>query len=59
MYQKLFSALFKGRLAQLASDPVANFVVQAAAGAAQEKALVNEMVTELKPVLGSLLRSRR
>jgi hypothetical protein len=59
MYQKLYAALFKGRLAQLAADPVANFVVQAAAAAVQEKALVNEMVSELKPVLGSLLRSRR
>jgi hypothetical protein len=59
LYQKLYAACFKGKLGQLAHDPIANFVLQAAVGAAQDKPLVNEMVSELRPILGELLRARR
>ena len=56
---ELDARALRGRLADLAAHPTANFVVQAALAAADSAPAVKGALKELGPVMGALLAGRR
>lgn len=59
IFQKLSTLAFKGRLVALAQHPSANFAVQAALASIRKPQQLKRMIEDLRPHIGSLLKSRR